>query len=201
MHVASQEICDYTQFKYFATFGKTKDMKYFAYGEKMFTADLLSIVPNAKCLGVVKIMGYKLCFHNKSALDLSGKCNIVPVKEPSQEVYGVLYEIPTRERYLLDKNQSLGYGNQEVTLKVYPENSESSFPTEGVFAFTYIAHKDNIFEDLVPFTWYKELIITGAKEHRLPASYIHYLEKFSSCPDPNVHRATKQKRYLESLFL
>ncbi|MBS0287179.1 MAG: gamma-glutamylcyclotransferase [Proteobacteria bacterium] len=176
-------------------------MKYFAYGEKMFSADLLSVVPNAKCLGVVKIMGYKLCFHNKCAQDFSGKCNIVPVKDPSQEVYGVLYEIPTRERYHLDKNQSLGYGNQEVTLKVYPEKAENDLPLEGIFAFTYIAHKDNIFEDLVPYTWYKEQILRGAKEHHLPAKYIQYLEKFSSTPDPNVHRANKQKRYLESLFL
>ena len=179
-------------------------MKYFAYGAKMISAGLYSIVPQAQCLGVVKVMGYKLCFHNKSMLDASGKCNIIPVKDPANEVYGVLYEIPARDRYLLDKDQSLGYGNQEVTIKVYPAFHDPDsllIPPAGVFAFTYIAHKDNIFEDLVPFTWYKELIVSGAKEHRLPADYIHRLEQCSSTPDPNVHRATKQKRFLESLFL
>lgn len=175
-------------------------MKYFAYGEKMFSAQLYEIVPNAQCLGVVKIMGYKLSFHNRGAQDPSGKCNIVPVTDPNCEVYGVLYEIPASERYLLDKDQSLGLGTQEVTIKVFPNNKDGLISPKGVYASTYIAHKDNIFEDLVPYSWYKELIVSGAKEHQLPADYIHRLEQFSSTPDPNVHRATKQKRYLESIF-
>jgi hypothetical protein len=178
-------------------------MKYLAYGEKMFSPQLLAVVPDAICLGVVKVMGYKICFHNRSVDDLSGKCNIVPVKNPACEVYGVLYDIQARDRYLLDKDQGLGYGNQEITLKVFPVKIQA--PTHssghGLFAFTYIAHKDNVFEDLVPFSWYKELVIRGAKEHALPPDYIHHLEQFSSTQDPNVHRANKQKRYLESMFL
>ena len=150
----------------------------------------------------IRDRGYKLLFHNRGSTDHSGKCNIVPVKDPANEVYGVLYEIPPRERYLLDKDQGLGYGNQEITLKVFPENADNpDLPLAGVFAFTYIAHKDNVFEDLVPFSWYKELVISGAKEHLLPADYIHHLEQFSSSQDPNVHRAIKQKRYLETQFL
>ncbi len=175
-------------------------MKYFAYGEKMFSSNILAIVPHATCIGVAKIMGYKLAFHNRSTQDTSGKCNLVPLQDAKSEVYGVLYEIPSDERYLLDKDQSLGLGNQEVTLKVFP-HAHVAFPKEGVFAFTYIAHKDNIFEDLVPFSWYKELVIKGAKEHQLPGEYIHRLEQICSTQDPNVQRATKQKRFLEAVFL
>ncbi|MBS0290857.1 MAG: gamma-glutamylcyclotransferase [Proteobacteria bacterium] len=177
-------------------------MKYFAYGEKMCTAQLYNIVPNALCLGVVKAMGYKLFFHNKGSHDPSGKCNIMPVQDPACEIFGVLYEISPSDRYLLDKDQCLGYQNQEITLKVFPNLEDQLMtPMKGVFAFTYIADKDNIFEDLVPYHWYKELIISGAKEHQLPAEYIHHLEQFSSTQDPNVQRANKQKRYLESLLL
>lgn len=176
-------------------------MKYFAYGEKMFSPQLLGVVPDAICLGVVKVMGYKIYFHNKGIDDPSGKCNIVPVKDPACEVYGVLYEIQSRDRYLLDKDQGLGYGNQEITLKVFPAKESESLSPQGIFAFTYIAHKDNVFEDLVPFSWYKALVLKGAIEHGLPAEYIHHLEQFSSTQDPNVHRANKQKRYLESMLL
>lgn len=179
-------------------------MKYFAYGEKMFSPRLYDVIRDATCLGAAKVMGYKLFFHNRGSNDPSGKCNIVPVKDPSCEVYGVLFDIPERERYLLDRAEGLGYGNQEVTLKVFPAKAEDDnklLPLSGAFAFTYIAYKDNVFEDLVPYTWYKELVISGAKEHHLPAEYIHHLEQFAATQDPNVHRANKQKRYLESLFL
>lgn len=177
--------------------------KYFAYGEKMFSPQLHSVVKGATCFGVGKIMGYKLFFHSRGHDDPSGKCNIIPVKDPSCEVYGVLYEIPSRDRYFLDKSQGLGYGSQEITLKVFPVKDEDGCETleAGVFAFTYIAHKDNVFEDLVPYTWYKEMVISGAREHHLPHNYIHHLEQYAASQDPNVQRAIKQKRYLESLFL
>jgi hypothetical protein len=179
-------------------------MKYFAYGEKMFSAQLHRIIEGAKCLGTAKIMGYRLCFHNRGHEDPSGKCNIVPVKDPTSEVFGVLYDIPPRDRYLLDKSEGLGFGNQEITLKVFgvrPHGNAIEFPQTGIFAFTYIAHKDNVFEDLVPFSWYKEMVVSGAKEHQLPPEYIHHLEQFASSLDPNEQRANKQKRYLESTFL
>lgn len=178
-------------------------MKYFAYGEMMFSPQLIHIVSDVKCLGVAKVMGYRMYFHSRGLNDPSGKCNIVPVKDADSEIYGVLYEIPVSQRCLLDKAEGLGYGNQETTLKVFPANPEdkdNAIPASGVYAFTYIAHKDNVFEDLVPYSWYKEIIISGAKEHHLPADYIHYLEQFASTPDPNVQRANKQKRYLESSF-
>lgn len=180
-------------------------MKYFAYGEMMFSAKLHHLVPGATCLGIAKLMGYKLYFHNHGHEDASGKCNIVPVKDPNCEIYGVVYEIDTRHRYLLDKDQSLGCGNQEITLKVFPvaspDHHELMRYESGLFAFTYIAHKDNIFEDLVPFSWYKELVLSGAKEHHLPAEYIHQLEQYAETHDPNPQRANRQKRYLESILL
>ena len=173
-------------------------MKYFAYGEMMFSARLQKIVPQATCLGVAKVMGYKLFFHSRGHEDPSGKCNIIPVKDPFCEVYGVIYEISQRERHLLDKDQSLGCGSMDVTLKVFPVDSTHE---NGVFAFTYIAHKENIFEDLVPYHWYKEMVLSGAREHQLPSEYIHHLEQYAVTYDPNVQRANRQKRYLESILL
>lgn len=171
-------------------------MKYFAYGEKMFSPNLLKIAPGAVYSGAAKLMGYKLCFHSRGQNDFSGKCNIVPVKDPASEVYGVLYSLTSEEKCLLDKEQSLGWGNEAINLRVFPLNRLSA---EGEFVFTYVAHKDNIFEDLVPFTWYKETIIEGAKEHHLPENYIYSLQQIASMQDPNIQRATKERRYLEAL--
>lgn len=178
-------------------------MKYFAYGELMFSPHFNHIVPNAQCLGPAKIMGYKLFFHCKVDEDPSGKCNIIPVKDPCSEIYGVLYEIPEEERSLLNKVECLGNGYQEITLKVFPLNFKRNKigVSVSVFASTYVADKDNIYEDLVPFSWYKEMVVSGAREHKLPKAYIHYLEQCASTQDPNVQRANKQKRFLESVLL
>jgi len=177
-------------------------IKYFAYGDKMFSPQLRSIVSSVRVIGVAKIAGYKLFFHSRGIEDPSGKCNILPVKDIASEVFGVLYEIPMQDRYLLDKAEGLGNYNQEVRLKVYPFYHNTDIEqAEGIAAFTYIAHKDNIFEDLVPFTWYKEMVICGAREHHVPMEYIHHLEQYAAAIDPNVHRATKQTRYLESSVL
>lgn len=173
-------------------------MKYFAYGEKMFSPNLLNIIPKATHCGVAKIMGYKLFFHRKSQNDISGKCNIIPVKDPASEVYGVLYQLTDLERCVLDKEQSLGHRSQAINLRVFPVEGAS---TEGEFAFTYVCEKDNVFEDLVPYSWYKEMIIEGAKEHNLPEDYICFLQQIASMQDPNIHRATKVKRYLEKLCM
>lgn len=172
-------------------------MKYFAYGEKMFTPQLQAIVPNASVMGVAKIRGYKLFFHSKGHDDPSGKCNIIPVRDLSCEVMGVLYEIAPAERHLLDRCEHLGYGIQETTLKVSPLNDDNDNPDQ--FAFTYIANKENVFEDLIPFSWYKDLIISGAREHHLPEDYIKHLENMACMQDPNAYRANKQKRFLESI--
>lgn len=170
----------------------------------MFTPRLHSVVSEASCIGIAKVLGYKLYFHKRGHNDPSGKCNIVPVKDSNSEVYGVVYEIPTQNRCLLESAEGLGYGSQEITLKVFGENNElavsSPLNDTDLFAVTYVADKDNIFEDLVPFSWYKEIVLSGAREHNLPLHYIHQLEQYASTPDPNVQRAIKQRRYLESIL-
>lgn len=172
-------------------------MKYFAYDDKMFTPCLHHIVQDANCLGVARLAGYKLYFHKRTSQDYSGKCNLVRVNDPAVGVYGVVYQIDTRDKYLLDKIESLGYGTQEIALKV-EMLAEDGQKTAPCYAFTYIAHKDNVFEDLVPFRWYRDLVVVGAREHHLPLDYIHHLEQIAAMQDPNVARETKQKRFLES---
>jgi DNA repair exonuclease SbcCD ATPase subunit len=41
--------------------------------------------------------------------------------------------------------------------------------------------------------WYKEFVIRGAIEHRLPAKYIRHLQITDSMPDPNRERSARNK--------
>jgi gamma-glutamylcyclotransferase len=173
-------------------------MIYFAYGDTMHTSIFSEIINEFECLGVGKISGYKLYFHKQSGTDSSGKCNIVRVNDLTSEVYGVLYFIGTRDKYLLDKAEHLGYGNQETTVKVSLVSlcsKAKDFGTD-IYAFTFSANKSHILEDLVPFSWYKDIILEGAKQHELPSDYIHRLEGYASQNDPNQER----ERYFRTLM-
>lgn len=172
-------------------------MKYFAYDEKMFSPFIEAILPDVQCLGNARLSGYKLFFHKRGQTDQSGKCNLMKMVGATEFVYGVVYDVPTRDKHLLDKAESLGYGNQEITLKVEPVDFFID-NNEPCYVFTYVAHKENVFEDLVPYTWYKALVVNGAKQHHLPDLYVHYLEQFAATQDPNAARETKIKRILES---
>jgi gamma-glutamylcyclotransferase len=158
------------------------NMLFFAYDDKMYTPLLEEILPDCVCIGQGVLVSYKLYFHRMSEKDHSGKCNIIKVNDLSQEVYGVLYELPCRDKHLLDKAEHLGFGAQEIALKVKLKSGEE------VYASTFIANKSHILEDLVPYTWYKELVIEGARAHGLPKSYIHHLEGYASQNDPNLQR-------------
>lgn len=51
-----------------------------------------------------------------------------------------------------------------------------------------MANPEYINDDLYPYPWYKELVVSGAKKHQLPDDYVAYLELHHTKDDPNQHR-------------
>ena len=49
----------------------------------------------------------------------------------------------------------------------------------------------NISASELPYTWYKALVVAGAKEHRLPEAYIQILEAAPAKADTIAERAAK----------
>lgn len=177
-------------------------MLYFAYGSNMFTPHMLATVPSAVCKGPAELKGYHLFFHKKSHRDDSAKCNIIHTRQPDDSVFGVLYKLAPRYRYVLDRAEGLGYGYQDAVLRVYPYDPELKKSSEtGVFAFAYIAHQDAIHDHLLPFEWYKEMVTAGAKLNQLPDRYIQYLDHYETMIDPNVEREQSQRAYLSSKMI
>lgn len=164
-------------------------MRYFSYGANMFSPRIQGVIPTAKCLNVACLPQYRLFFHKKGldAQDPSGKCNIVFTRDLHDKVFGVLWEIAPRYRYLLDRAVGLGYGYQEITVKVtcLNPNGSAKQSDQEVFAFAYVAHKESVNEALRPYTWYKNMVIEGAKQHHLPQHYIDDLTQVGATLDPN----------------
>ena len=154
-------------------------MKYFAYGSNMSYLRLKERVPSAIRLEMAVLNNHQLRFH-MSGIDGSGKCDSYQTNNIEDRVIGALYEINESEKSILDQAESLGTGYNEKLVLVQSSSGQ-------LFeAFTYYAIKLDI--SLKPFSWYLNHVITGAKETKLPAEYLAYIESIECIEDPNKNR-------------
>ena len=152
-------------------------MYYFAYGSNMPTERFRDRVPSCKFITVAVLKSHILRFHKRSRKDGSGKCNAYYTGTESDEVIGVVFDIEPTERAALDIVEGLGRGYHEKTVCVET--------TDGVIrAFMYEADNTAIDDALKPFTWYKKLVVQGAREHGLPEDYIQQIEAVPADGDP-----------------
>lgn len=163
-------------------------MKYLAYGSNMLSKRLRARVPSACALGVGQLRSWHLCFHKRS-LDLSGKCSIVCSEKSGAIVHGVVFRIDPSEKRGLDKAERLGAGYRCEEVQVRMGEDELS-------AFTYVAQDSHLDESLLPYSWYKELVVAGALEHGLPSGHVEKLLAIQARSDPDLERDAMNRRLL-----
>jgi len=151
---------------------------YFAYGSNMLVERITAPtrVPTAVQKGIARLDGYRLTFGKLSIRSnggRSGKGDIV--EQPDGAVYGVLYEVPDFEA--LDRVEGVASGDyRRVMVRV------NSVELGEVEAAVYVA--DRTADSLLPYHWYKGLVLAGAEQHGLPEEYVnHYIRSISSIPD------------------
>lgn len=151
----------------------------FAYGSNMLTQRLQARSPSARPVTVAVLRGHELRWH-KLSQDGSGKCDIVRSARPSAQVIGVVHEILLVDKPALDAAEGLGHGYDERQVIV----ESRSGPLQ---AWAYVATA--IDPAAVPYTWYKALVLAGARQHRFPAPYLRRLESVPARDDADVARA------------
>lgn len=152
---------------------------YFAYGSNMLTRRLARRCPSAGTAGVGYVEGKRLVF-TKVSKDGSGKCHIEDTGDNVDRVYGVLYTIDIGDKIALDAAEGLGKGYREESIAV-------TVPDVGsVVAVTYIATRTDA--DIIPYDWYKALVLQGAIEHQLPACSLALIRNHPAKPDPDDAR-------------
>ncbi|MDJ0848111.1 MAG: gamma-glutamylcyclotransferase family protein [Myxococcota bacterium] len=140
---------------------------YFAYGSNLSTPRLRGRVESAVVVGPAVLRGRRLTT-DKRGRDGSGKANLVP--DRVGEVWGVVYAIRDEHWPALDACEA---GYERLRVGVHTER-------ERVLAWTYVSQK--LAEDPVPFSWYKRLIVEGAREHGLPGPWLRFLESLPEKP-------------------
>ena len=161
---------------------------YFAYGSNLCLPRLANRVPGVQTLGPASLHGYELRWHKRS-VDRSGKCSIVPSASAAAVVHGALFTIPKAEKHLLDRAEGMGDGYAEITVCV-----QSSKGT--VSAQTYVAALTHIDNSLRPYAWYRDLVVSGAESHDLPAEYVELLRLVVALQDQDAERATRNRVFL-----
>jgi gamma-glutamylcyclotransferase len=159
-------------------------MKYFAYGSNMSILRLQERVPSAKRLDIVTLKNHQLRF-NMGADDGSGKCDSFQTNNNEDIVIGALFDINKNEKGILDRAESLGHGYNEKL--VFVENNLG----EVFEALIYCAIK--IDPSLKPYYWYINHVIIGAKETKVPAEYLAFIESVECIEDPDHSRDAQQR--------
>ncbi len=166
-------------------------MKYFAYGSNLYVPEIRKWVPSATRCCVAALRRHQLKFHKIGSRDGSGKCDAFKTGDENDVVHGVVYEIDEKEKRSLDRKEGLGYGYNEM--EVVLESAGGA-----VTAFVYVADDEHIDASLQPYSWYRQLVLEGARQQGLPESYIEEtIVQVEATEDPDQERDREKRRMLK----
>jgi gamma-glutamylcyclotransferase (GGCT)/AIG2-like uncharacterized protein YtfP len=135
---------------------------YFAYGSNLSTARLVRRVPSATAIGRARLDGFRLTT-DKRGRDGTAKANLA--RDPAAWVWGALYALDPAHWPDLDRCEG-GYARMEVSVEIGGGRIR--------MAWTYAS--DVVAERPLLLPEYKAHIVTGAREHGLPAEWLALLE-------------------------
>lgn len=176
-------------------------MLYFAYGSNLLPRRLRAPerAPGARHVAVGRLRGWELRFHKLSDVDGSGKAGVQEIpaaRRNGHAVWGALFELAADDHPRLDRVEGLGvgYDRAEVEIDVVGETGDGSHRSRR--AFTYVARREAIAEDIRPYRWYRDLVIAGAEHHGFPQPYVESLRAVEGDVDPDVGRRGAALRIL-----
>ena len=147
-------------------------MKYFAYGSNMSWDELRAWCPSAEFVTIARLPDHRLDFTRYSQRRRGGVADVVPSN--GDEVWGVLYDIPSDELPALDRKEGVPNAYQRQDVRVIVQSGERAE------ALTYTVVQK--VPTQLPSQSYIDLILKGAREWKLPAEYVRKLEQIERRP-------------------
>ncbi|VBB09568.1 Hypothetical protein LUCI_4863 [Lucifera butyrica] len=149
---------------------------YFAYGVNMNIEVLRQKEVNPRCIGVVRLAGYRVGFYGYSAI-WDGAVETV-IKDARADVWGVLYALRFSECEQLDECEDTridGAGN-------YFHYPVEVIDIDNKIQDAIIYKKSILGEPALPSQEYLNIIIQGAKKQGVPKEYLAILENTAMKP-------------------
>ncbi len=160
-------------------------IRYLAYGSNLHPVRLKERTPSARLLGTTRLAGWFLSF-NKVGRDGSGKCTITA---GSGSVSCAVYELNRDDKRRLDDIEGVGRGYRQHVLEV-PDFGDCS---------TYVAEAAHVDESLLPFCWYRDLVLAGAVLHGFEPGYVARIRALRIQVDADASRREQHERLVERL--
>ncbi len=151
---------------------------YLAYGSNMWPRRIELRLGPCETVGIASLRGYALRFHKRGG-DGSGKCDAFHTRDLADTLYGVVYSLSESQRNMLDEFEGPGYTTRNI-----PVRTRSGM----LAAYAYVARTEHVDAGLQPFSWYKSIVVAGARAHALPAHYIASLAVVGALSDPDSDR-------------
>lgn len=145
-----------------------------AYGSNMDWEQMRTRCPSARFVGVANLPKHRLAFTRRSESRGCGVADAVP--DDDREVWGVVYEIDSRDVGSLDASEGFRPGRatnayRRAERHVFVDGKESRPLTVSI----YFAEPQD--DPPPPNSVYKALILSGTRHWHLPGDYIHELEQ------------------------
>jgi len=136
-------------------------IRYLAYGSNLHPERLRRRTSSAVLLTTWELTGWRLSF-DKRGFDGSAKATIAATDDDRDLVHAAIFELSLDEKPALDRIEGVNRGYHAHVLSL-PDLGE---------VHTYKA--DTEFQDgsLVPFRWYRDLVLHGARFHGFPRAYV-----------------------------
>ncbi len=160
-------------------------MLYAAYGSNLHPIRIQQRTPTAQLVGTAKVSNMSLRFHKRGYTDFSGKCNIVESDRAS--IYVAIYDVSPTEMSLLDKHEGAGSGYDRASINVDRFGA----------CITYIAAATHVDESLLPFSWYRDLVVVGCEKLRFPQHYIERVKAIEVKRDLDCDRHAAYMQLVE----
>ncbi len=163
-------------------------IRYLAYGSNLHPERLRRRTPSAALLTTWELTGWRLSF-DKRGFDGSAKATIGATDDGRDLVHAAIFELSIDEKPALDRIEGVNRGYHTHVL---------SLPGLGE-VHTYKA--DTEFQDgsLVPFRWYRELVLHGARFHGFPRAYIDNIAAIPVADDPDAARQREHDDILAAM--
>lgn len=163
---------------------------YLAYGSNLHPQRLEARIGSVEWLGNAKLPGWSLRFDKRGG-DGSAKANLHARPGSEHCVLAAAYALSADQVSRLDIFEGCGSGYETFPVTVRLNG-------EAVHAFTYLAPSHWLSGALLPFDWYVELILAGARFHRFDEYYVQQIERQPTKKDPDCERA---RAILKSMHL
>jgi gamma-glutamylcyclotransferase len=164
---------------------------YLAYGSNLHPLRLKERIPSAKIVGTTQLSSHKIVFHKQSD-DGSGKCNLLQTGMNADITNAAIYQLKPEDKATLDRVEGKGNGYEDKHMSIRLKGLTYN-------CFVYLAQPSHIVSELLPYHWYKELVILGAEFLSFPDSYVSAIRNFVSIEDEDLKRKQENDKLIKRI--